>query len=296
MKHFTVLKKSFALAGIALGLSLTSAHAQSPSVAVDLAGTAFGKGLDVHVTSEAQRLIPARSYRFKLLGSVRGTGLLSSVLPAGTKISDLVDLIEDGTGDSLNVVVPNPDGEFPFVFVDRTFAGTIPVTIPPFPTVDLSASVTLRGFVSAKGKVRFDVTGFVLDGLPFPDLGKVEFESDARLVVIASPVVQFAAKSLRITESAGKISLLVRRQVNPIGTVRVRYEARTVTAAEGDFEEVSGEVTFPPGVSERRIRVPIFNNRRTDGSRTFEVTLSDPTAGAILGGKKSVVVTISDDE
>lgn len=69
------------------------------------------------------------------------------------------------------------------------------------------------------------------------------------------------------------------------------------TAIAGlDYTIQSGNFSFPGMFTGHTLHIPIINNDRKDGIRTFTVSLSHPAGGAILGKQASTTVTIFDDE
>ena len=57
----------------------------------------------------------------------------------------------------------------------------------------------------------------------------------------------------------------------------------------------TGTVEFAAGPASP-VTIPLLNPAGPHGSRTIEVTLSDPTGGASLGAAKVVTLTLLDDE
>ena len=112
-----------------------------------------------------------------------------------------------------------------------------------------------------------------------------------------TPRLQFATASYTVAESAGSVTLTVQR-VGPTTTANtVEYALAGVTATGGgDFANTNGVLTFAVGVASRTIVVPIINDTINEGPETFTVTLSNPSAGALLGTPAVATVTITDND
>jgi hypothetical protein len=81
------------------------------------------------------------------------------------------------------------------------------------------------------------------------------------------------------------------------GTYTVGYALAGVTATAGaDFVATGGTLTFGPGITSRVISVPIVADTLNEPAETFTVTLSGPSAGAVLGTPSVATVTITDDD
>ena len=286
-----------AISACALVSGGLNARADQTSVSVNLATAEFGDGLNVHLTSGDAHIVAARAYTFNIKGKVHGTGPFAAILPAGTKISDLLDKVEAGTGVTLRRCEGKSVRHSAALSGQRDFLGDHSRDIPPFPEFDVSASLTIKGRIAGNGQVRFDVTNvnFEASGFSFLDFGHVVFDTGAKLVVTAAPLIQFETTGCFDLRNGGTLVLVVTRKVNLSQRATVHYEAQAITAETGDFRPASGDLSFAPGVREKRIRIGIINNFTADGARTFKVDLSAPTAAGPRQ-KKSVVVTINDDE
>ena len=62
-----------------------------------------------------------------------------------------------------------------------------------------------------------------------------------------------------------------------------------------DFDEQNGTITFADGDDEETFTLNVKNDSETDGYKTVDLYLKNPTGGAVTG-LKQVVLTIIDDE
>ena len=102
--------------------------------------------------------------------------------------------------------------------------------------------------------------------------------------------VQYSA---RTTQSSA--SIVVRRTAPLLGTVTVHYATTPGTALNDgiDYTDVSGDLTFPPGISSRAFTVPITPDPLLDAAKTVGLALSDPSGmGALDSDLSSSTLTI----
>ena len=114
---------------------------------------------------------------------------------------------------------------------------------------------------------------------------------------IAAPgMLQFSQSDAIVRENAGFVDLTVTRTGGSNSGITVNYSVTAGTAVSGkDFVPISGKLFFSEGESIKTIRVFVLNNFIADGTRTLQLTLSQPTAGATLG-LSQLLLSILDDE
>jgi hypothetical protein len=109
--------------------------------------------------------------------------------------------------------------------------------------------------------------------------------------------VSFSSATYSISEANGSATIDVLRAGPTDGTVTVRYATSEGTGKAGiDYMSTSGTLTFNPGVMSQWFSVPIVNGTVTDGVRTVNLSLSDPTGGALLGAPSTAVLSILDND
>ena len=97
-------------------------------------------------------------------------------------------------------------------------------------------------------------------------------------------------------EAAGEAVLTVTRSQKASG-VTVNWAGSGGTHWSADFGgPTSGTLTFGADVLSQTITLPLLNPAGAQGSRTAQITLSNPLGGAALGAVKTASVTITDDE
>lgn len=119
----------------------------------------------------------------------------------------------------------------------------------------------------------------------------------ARLEVLVPPTIQFSASSYSVAENAGTVTLSVRRTGYLESAVTVDYATADATAVNGiKYTAISGQLAFGVGETNKTIQVPILNEAVVEGTKIFRVDLTNPGAGAVLGGLSATLVFITDND
>jgi uncharacterized delta-60 repeat protein len=108
------------------------------------------------------------------------------------------------------------------------------------------------------------------------------------------PTVQFALAAYPAGELNGPVTLTVTRTGDPSMETTVDYATSDGTAASGsDYTAKIGTVTFGIGEKSKTISITILNDSSAEAAETFNVTLSNQSAGAVLGTPSVAAVTIA---
>ena len=111
----------------------------------------------------------------------------------------------------------------------------------------------------------------------------------------ANGVLQFAASSYAAFENDGNVTLTVNRTGGSSNAVSVAYTTSNDTATAGsDYTAKSGTLSFAAGQKTATITVPILNDATAESPEAFDVAISNPTGGALVGSVASAKVTIYD--
>jgi hypothetical protein len=103
--------------------------------------------------------------------------------------------------------------------------------------------------------------------------------------------VAFASPTYTVNQTAGTVTLTVVRFGGGPGTVA--YVTSNGSAAAGvDYVAASGVLSFAAGETQKTISVAILNTGVVGGSKTFFVSLSNPTGGMTLGSPSVASVSI----
>ncbi len=113
----------------------------------------------------------------------------------------------------------------------------------------------------------------------------------------AASTIQFASTAYIVAENAGTVALSVRRMDDVDTVVQVDYASADGTAIAGKkYLAVAGTVDFAAGETNKLIVVLILNESLVEGLQTFQVTLSNPAGGAVLGLRTNATVRITDND
>ena len=108
-----------------------------------------------------------------------------------------------------------------------------------------------------------------------------------------SGIVEFGSFDYDVSSTSGKAEITVDRTNGSDGAVTVDYATSNGTATEGvEYTSTSGTLTFNSGETTKTFYVPINKAAISSGSKNFNITLSNPTSGAMLGAKSTTVVNI----
>ena len=109
--------------------------------------------------------------------------------------------------------------------------------------------------------------------------------------------LSFSAGTYSVTESGVTATITVQRTGGSDGLVSVGFATTGGSAINGvDYIPRAGIVVFAPGETSQTFTVPIIDDLLADGNKTVNLTLSNPTGGAVLGVPSIAVLTIVDDE
>ena len=107
----------------------------------------------------------------------------------------------------------------------------------------------------------------------------------------------FKTLNFTVAESGPTATITVTRTGNTAYAVGVSYATSNNTATAGlDYVATSGTLSFAPGQTSRTFSIPIINDTAQDGNQSVNLTLSNPTGGAVLGQGKRAILTITDND
>jgi hypothetical protein len=113
----------------------------------------------------------------------------------------------------------------------------------------------------------------------------------------AASVVQFSATTYNATEGALPLALVVQRSGDPNTVVNVDLATSDLTASAGaDYLNVSTNLTFLAGETNKLVVVPILNDGFIEQVESFRATLENPSGGAELGTRTNATVRIADND
>lgn len=110
--------------------------------------------------------------------------------------------------------------------------------------------------------------------------------------------LSLAASAYMVNETAGTLTVNVKRDGGSTGAVGVNYATIDGSAIAGSqYTGTTGTLSFAAGETVKSFTVSIVNSPSITGSRTFGVTISSPTGGAtIAAGGNTANVIVFDNE
>ena len=111
----------------------------------------------------------------------------------------------------------------------------------------------------------------------------------------AKGVFEFSASKYDVAEDGGSITITVER-TGTNGSTTVQYATSNGSADNSYYDSNSGTLDFADGVSSKSFTVNITDNNDTNGNKTVNLKLSNPTGGATLGSLSTASISIVDNE
>ena len=107
----------------------------------------------------------------------------------------------------------------------------------------------------------------------------------------------FSYPTFYAVESDGVAYVTIRRLGLTTGSDSVSFATTGGTASAGvDYTTVSQTVTFVDGQGSQNIPIPIVDDPRVDGSKTIQLSLSNPSTGTSLSDPSAATLTLLDDD
>lgn len=259
---------------------------------------AIGPDGDVYVTSHHQDAV----YRFDVNSD--GTGSLDVSWPLGgtTSLDNPQGLVFDTVGrlyvtshNSDEVLRHDPATDTFEVFVTAQSGGLDGPThlaIGPDGYLYVSSNVT-NSVLRYDGESGAFIDAYIAPGLGgiaeaqgmvFDQLGNLYVSSAETDEVLRYGSASQAVFTVSLSQSSG-------------APVTLDFATQPGTASEGsDYARVSGTLVFDPGVTERTILVPLApDDTVEEDNETFEVTISNPTAGTIITDASGTATILDND-
>lgn len=163
--------------------------------------------------------------------------------------------------------------------------------------------------LSGKGDGTFDATVRSIEASG-NSLGAADFNRDGKtdlafsmqnsinvLLSKAEGVLELASPVETVDEAAGTVALTVYRTGGTYGQTAVRMQTYDGSAAAGlNYGTVDRKVVFQEGETSQTIHIPITDNARYEGDKTFIVRISGPANGASLGAVVESEVSILEND
>ncbi len=181
----------------------------------------------------------------------------------------------------------------------------------PLASYNQTAENLLVGYINNDQPFRFAVAaetpatgGSFAGGSSFGSAGGNGLNSPLlTLNVTQAAQVAFNSPTYAANEHDGATTITVTRTGSTVGPVTVNYATSDGTATAGtDYTATSGTLTFADGQSTAMFNIPLINVNTTAGTKTVNLTLSNPSFYASLGyatdtpaPQPTAVLTITDN-
>lgn len=184
-----------------------------------------------------------------------------------------------------------------FTTVNGAPSGALTRVLPngtPDPTFQMGDGV--NGAVRALA-VRDD--GDLVLGGDFTKVGEFRRSYVAAVVGLSAATggeLEFSVDRYQAVEGSPTVQLTVRRTGNRSQPVTVDYATANGTAKAGDYTQAAGTLSFAANETTRTLTLSIRDDSVVEEEESFQVTLSNPTNGAELGGQRTAEVVILDND
>ena len=132
----------------------------------------------------------------------------------------------------------------------------------------------------------------LLEDLPRSYIARIHGEEKLDLTSVSFNVATYS-----VSENATNATITVVRSGNTNRPFAISFTTSNGTAvASIDYRSTNGQLSFASGDMIKTFTVPIIDNTRIDGNRSFYLFLTNPPVNVVLGAYPVAQVTILDDE
>jgi len=206
---------------------------------------------------------------------------------SGSKNAVFTVILSSASVQDISVIYSTADGTASSnADFQRIFSNTLFI-----PAGATSATITVRVF--GEFVIENDETFFV--NLQFSSNATIADGQGQGTIVNddSNGKLQFSSATFSATEDSGGVTVTVNRVDGATGIVTVDFETSNGTATAGnDYTATAGKLTFNQGETSKSFFVPFTSDSVFEGDETLNVSLSNPTGGAVLGSPVTAVLTI----
>jgi hypothetical protein len=115
-------------------------------------------------------------------------------------------------------------------------------------------------------------------------------------VPLCAAEIHFTISAPSISETEGSVTIEVARSGKTDNAVDIRYRTSDGSATGGvDYVATAGVLSFGPGEILKSFSIPVLvDSDSNEGPETVNLTLEEPSRGAVLGDPRAAVLTILD--
>ena len=283
---FTLSSNTCATASVSSGGTCTFNVQFTPTTGGIATGllTASGGGITNSLSVTGNGMMPNLNLNWPALG-FGNHALGTSSEPWPVTVTNLSATTISG----LTVSIPDPN----FTSDLGTGINSCNNILPPYASCMFNVYFTPVGAVWTQVSTTVTVSGSGISG-SLPASGSIQPPTSS-----AAGTFGFAASSYAVNEDAGTVTLTVNRTGGSTGAVTLGYNTSDGTGLSTyDYRPTTGTLSWASGdATPKSFTIPINDNHVTGGGTVnFNVELSYPTGGALLGAAADAVVTISDND
>ncbi len=145
--------------------------------------------------------------------------------------------------------------------------------------------------IQSDGAIVVGGTFGLFNGLKHPLLVRTKGSSGA-----AGGDIEFSAPTIFVSENQASATIEVRRNGPTTKAVAVFYQTSDGTANAGDYEPQLGQLFFGVGETKKTFTVPIVADTLVEDNKTVLLSLANPAGNAVLGGQRTAVLVIVNDD
>src|SRR5262245_50375377 len=109
--------------------------------------------------------------------------------------------------------------------------------------------------------------------------------------------IEFSKNVFTVRENAGTAAITIKRSGNTNSAVTVNLATLDWSATAGvDYLAYEGPVTIPAGKTEGSVHIRIKDDLEKEDNETVNLTLSNPSADAVLGAQSTAELIITDND
>lgn len=114
---------------------------------------------------------------------------------------------------------------------------------------------------------------------------------------VVQSAISLGSNHYTADEGGSPVTISVHRSGNTAGTTTVQFTTQDLSALSGvDYLFTQRSLVFGPGETIQTIPIPILDDATVEADQSFMISLTETSAGAVLGGPFAGTVTIFDDE
>lgn len=127
--------------------------------------------------------------------------------------------------------------------------------------------------------------------------GSSSSRSSAAAQASSGPSIGFSATQYSVAENGASLNITVTRYGSTSGNASVQYATSNGTGKSGsEYTSANGTLSFSSGETSKTFSVAVADDNSEDGTKTFNITLSNATGPSLSADLTTATVSIADNE